>query len=88
MNNILKEVFVTMKSTRTLDFAKELINKYMKWKAYDYSSHGINKAYDWLIADNSQAMSFLEKDEKLRKYWAKDFYESLHDQGEGFWRPC
>ncbi|XP_039135704.1 uncharacterized protein LOC120273122 [Dioscorea cayenensis subsp. rotundata] len=69
INNTIKETLVTKKSTRNLEFAKELISECMKLKVYGYSGHQINKAYDWLISDDSKAMAFLAKDEELRKYW-------------------
>ncbi|XP_039115173.1 uncharacterized protein LOC120250420 [Dioscorea cayenensis subsp. rotundata] len=84
MNNTIKEALVTKKSTRNLEFAKELIGECMKLKVYGYSGRQINKAYDWLMADDSRAMAFLAKDEELRKYWAEDFFESIHNQEEYF----
>ncbi|KAH7672327.1 hypothetical protein IHE45_09G047300 [Dioscorea alata] len=87
MNNTIKKALGEKKSTKDLDFAKELIGECMKLKAYGYSGRDINKAYDWLMADDSRAMGFLAKDDELRKYWAEDFFESIHSQGEFLRRP-
>ena len=70
MNNTIKEALATKKSTRNLDFANELISECMKLKAYGFLGRDINKAYDWLKADDSRAMVFLAKDEEPKKYWA------------------
>ena len=41
----------------------------MKLKAYGYSGREINKAYDWLMADDSRVIAFLAKDEELKEIW-------------------
>lgn len=71
MNVTIKEGFAKMYPTHSLEFAKDLINECMKLKAYGYSGREVNKAYDWLMADESRAISFLVKDEELRKFWAE-----------------
>ncbi|XP_039144498.1 uncharacterized protein LOC120281872 [Dioscorea cayenensis subsp. rotundata] len=63
INNTIKETLLTKKSTQNLEFAKELIGECMKLKVYGYCGHQINKAYDWLMSDDSRAMAFLAKDE-------------------------
>lgn len=68
MNSMFKEALRTINSTCTLAFAKDLINEGMKLKAHGYSSHKINKAYDWLMADDMRAISPLAKDEEFRMY--------------------
>ena len=70
VNNSIRDVLGTKRTIRNLEFAKELIGECMKLKAYGYSGGEINKAYDWLNADDSKATAFWAKDEELRKYWA------------------
>lgn len=86
MNHTIKKALATKKFTQNLEFAKELISECMKLKVYNYFGREINIAYDCLMsmASNSRAMAFLVKDEELGKYWADDFFESIHNQGEYF----
>ncbi|KAH7659936.1 hypothetical protein IHE45_16G064100 [Dioscorea alata] len=81
MNNTIKKALGEKKSTRDLDLGKELIGECMNMKTYGYSGRDINKAYDWLMADDSRAMGFLAKDKELKKYWVENFFESIHNYG-------
>lgn len=46
----------------------------------------INKANDWLMMDDSRAIFFLAKDEKLKKYLAEEFLNH-YNQGGGSQGP-
>lgn len=82
MNSTIKEVFEVMNSTHSLAFTKDLIDEHIKLKAYGYSSHEINKAYDQLMVNESKAISFLARDEELMKYLTEEFFELVLSQGE------
>lgn len=73
-----------MNSTRTLAFAKDLMNECMKLKVYGYAGHEINRAYDQWMADEIRAIYLLTKDEELRMYWAEEFFETMANQRGGY----
>lgn len=72
-----------MNPTRTLDIDKKLIDEWMMLKVYIYFGHQINKSDDWLMDDDSKAISSLMTDEELGMHWVVEYLDPLCNQGRG-----
>ena len=65
MSSTIKEAIAKMMLFCTSAVAKDLTDECMKLKAYHYFAREINKAYGWLMANESKAKSLLAKNEEL-----------------------
>ncbi|MQM12968.1 hypothetical protein Taro_045889 [Colocasia esculenta] len=69
--NKIGDLASAISKSRNHDISMELYVEVMKCKGYDKSK--LVKAFDYLLANEIQARSFLARDDTLRQMWLEDF---------------